>query len=66
MDELITTTNNQINELCESLKLTKNSKGYNWEISLKTKGLDIIDSKFIERLNKINIEMFSKFGSESN
>ena len=40
----------------ESLKLYKNSKGYNWEIKILEIDLD--------RLDKINNEMLTRFGGE--
>ena len=40
----------------EGLKLTKNTKGYNWEI--KTIGIDI------DRLNKLNMEMIRLYGEQ--
>ena len=38
----------------ESIKLCKNTKGYNWEI--RTLGIDIV------RLAKLNEEMIKKYG----
>ena len=42
----------------ESLKLIKNTKGYNWEIKLLS--LDI------EKLTKLNDEMLLRFGANPN
>lgn len=41
----------------EGIKLTKNSKGYTWEIKIQELDPD--------KLLKINNEMFQRFGSES-
>ncbi len=40
----------------ETIKLSKMSKGYNWEIKL----VDKID---VDRLEQINTEMMKRFGS---
>ena len=45
----------------ENVKLSKMSKGYNWEIRLV--GDDKINSDLIERLDKLNEQMKDKFGS---
>lgn len=41
-------------ELSESIKLTKNSKGYNWEVRLLEVDID--------RLEELNNEMLNRFG----
>ena len=51
----------------ESIKLIKNTKGYNWEIKVLFEPSvpelsRIIDMKTIERIFKINNEMFQRFG----
>lgn len=47
-------TNEDIREDRESIKLIKNSRGYNWEIKiLNTKGEEINDSD-IRRLDELN------------
>jgi hypothetical protein len=43
----------------ERIKLTKNSKGYNWEISLKTL---FADDAFITRLSALDSSLRTKFG----
>jgi len=45
----------------ESIKLTKNSKGYNWEIKIIDFDKKGIESYF-ERLEKINDFMVLKYG----
>lgn len=57
MVEIITEegTNNKLETTTESLKLIKNTKGYNWEIKILS-----VD---IERLEKLNQTMMEKFGS---
>jgi hypothetical protein len=47
----------QLETTTESLKLIKNTKGYNWEIKLLS--LDI------EKLTELNNEMIARFGSGS-
>jgi len=43
----------------ESIKLTKNTKGYGWELKI----IDpILTSISLERLNKLNEEMIAKYG----
>ena len=64
-EELITATpNNHPSEIGESIKLTKNTKGYNWELTIRTKGNEIIDVPFIDRLTKLNTEMITRFSTE--
>lgn len=47
----------------EVLELTRNSKGYTWKIKLRcVAGEKIEDAKLIERMEKLNLEMMSKFG----
>ena len=43
----------------EGIKLTRNSKGYTWEIKL----VGDLDDKQIERLDKINLYMLNKYGT---
>lgn len=54
-------------EAHETLKLEKNSKGYNWEIKLfpipvpdGTERLDELDIDRLERLNNVMIRKFSQ------
>jgi len=48
----------------ERIKLSKMSKGYQWEISLlNTKGKEINDSD-IRRLDELNKLMVEKYGKE--
>jgi len=51
----------ETNESRDSIKLIKNTKGYNWEIKLYSEeaGFDLIDT--IEELNE---KMKSKFGGQ--
>ena len=44
----------------ESIKLVKNSKGYNWEIKLRD--MNQIDLQ-LQRLDDINKRMIEKYGS---
>lgn len=46
----------------ESIKLTKNTKGFNWEIKLLASGneLTVLD---IERLDNLNKELEGKYGT---
>lgn len=48
--------NNIVVEQKEGLKLTKNSKGYTWEIKLTTLNID--------ELERINKEMLKRFSIE--
>ena len=50
--------NNKLDPSVESVKLIKNTKGYNWEI--KIIGIDL------ERLKEINFKMMSEYGGSSN
>lgn len=54
-----------ITELGESLKLTKNSKGYTWEIRLRCKDKEQIDEAFINRMQKTNNEMLKRFDNST-
>ena len=46
----------------ETIKLIKNTKGYNWELKiLNTKGKEINDSD-IRRLDELNKLMVEKYG----
>lgn len=46
----------------ESIKLIKNSKGYNWEIKVKD---DIVTlEKTCKRLHEINEELDKKYGTK--
>jgi hypothetical protein len=47
----------------ERLKVEKNSKGYNWEISIFIK--DKTDKEALERLENLNNQMLTKFGSST-
>ena len=47
----------------ESIKLSKMSKGYNWEIKLLAGESGIIDTQ-LERLEKIDKEMQEKWGTK--
>ena len=49
----------QINQK-ESVKLTKNSRGYGWEIKLLSDDIE----KEIERLDKINKKLNVKYGDD--
>ena len=43
----------------ETIKLTKNTKGYGWDIKIfKTDG----DDKWLDRLEEINNELVNRFG----
>lgn len=46
----------------ESLKLMKMSKGYNWEIKIFPRELQT-DFDWTARMEKLNIDMMTKFGS---
>ena len=48
----------------ESLKLSKMSKGYNWEIKIFPKDMDgiDIDKEMIDRITKLDEEMRERFG----
>jgi len=51
--------------ICESIKLIKNSRGYNWEIRLfPNLSLDIseMEKEWLDRLDRINSTMMRKFG----
>ena len=50
-----------INELGESIKLVKNSKGYTYELRVRCEGKEKIDDKFIARLKKLNQMMIDQF-----
>jgi len=43
----------------ETVKLVKNTKGYNWEIKLRA---DLVAEDTLARLDKINIQMANKYG----
>jgi hypothetical protein len=47
-------------EAKESIKLIKNSKGFNWEVKLIDK--ENIESQ-LDRLDRINQRMITKYGS---
>jgi hypothetical protein len=47
----------------ESLKLTKNSRGYNWEIRIFPKK-DQQDNDWIKRIEVINNEMLKRYGPQ--
>jgi hypothetical protein len=47
----------------ETLKLEKNSKGYNWEIKIFSDKTDT-DLKAVERLELINNSLVARFGAE--
>ena len=49
-------------EMSESIKLTKNTKGYNYEIRIRCEGKEKIDDKFIARLKDIDSKMIKEFG----
>lgn len=50
-----------INEQKETVKLIKNTKGYNWEIKLNK---DILDGATLERLELINKMLEGNYGSK--
>ena len=54
MDETI-----QVPELKESVKLEKNSKGYNWEIKLF--GNPLLDDSVLKRLQELNRTLAEKY-----
>lgn len=52
----------EIKEISESIKLTKNSRGFNWEIKIfpnKT-----TDKEWLDRLSALNNEMMTRFNIE--
>ena len=56
-------TNNQIQTLdVETIKLIKNSRGWNWELKI-LKGSDT-DEKWVLRLSKINEDIEKRWGKE--
>lgn len=64
MAEEVTSSARPIEELCESVKITKNSKGFNYEFTCRTKGAQIIDDNFLKRVNDINNKLMTVYGSE--
>ena len=52
----------KLDEKQEALKLTKNSKGYTWEIKTN---FEKIDKEAIRRLIEINNDMIESFGTNS-
>jgi len=52
---------NETIKVNESIKLSKMSKGYNWEIRLLPTG-DFLGKDEINRLEHINQEMVERFG----
>lgn len=47
----------------ESIKLSKMSKGYNWEIKLHLDSSDALD---LARLEKLNTELKRRYGQDDN
>lgn len=54
-------TNFELNQK-ESIKLSKMSKGYNWEIKLI--GNPVLDDKVFERLKALDDKMRTYYGSD--
>ena len=50
-----------VNEMKESIKLLKMSKGYNWEIKLFPAEMN--DKEWLARLEELNNEIIKRFGS---
>ena len=44
----------------ESIKLIKNTKGYNWELKIHIEG----DEESIKRLEKLNQELEGRYGGQ--
>ena len=57
--EIIVTDPNEM--LGESLKLTKNTRGYTWEIRLRCFHEEKINDDLIDRMEKINNNMINRF-----
>ena len=64
--EIIANTNNPLDYTKESIKLTRNSKGYTWELKVVASGENGIysDADF-KRLKDRNIELDLEYGKES-
>lgn len=54
-----------INEITESIKLIKNSKGYTYELRVRCKNDEEIDKKFLDRLEALNKDMIKRFDNFS-
>ena len=48
----------------ESIKLIKNSKGYNWELKILNTEGEVITDRDIRRLDELNKLMSEKWGKE--
>ncbi len=49
----------EIRELSESIKVIKNSRGYNWELRVFPNGMT--DNKWIKRIIKLNNKLEDEF-----
>lgn len=58
----MTNNENVVADVRESIKLIKNSRGYNWEIKVKD---DLVKKETTcKRLHEINTELEEKYGTE--
>ena len=60
MDEQTQSIGEAAMELSDSVKLVKNTKGFNWEIKLR--GSPVFGDEELKRLNELNDKLEQKYG----